>query len=552
MKLVLLGVLTGALLGIAFPPMPFYLLAFVAFIPIFYALEQPNKKYFMMLYFTFFTYHGMANWWISSFQKDTDPYLMIAGFAIWLTHAFFLMMPIIAYSFVMKKFNSKIALNFFPFIWVAFEWIHSQSELSYPWLTIGNTQILNNTWIQFIDITGIWGASFFICYVNVLLYQIAIHIKNNHSGIISKSLIKDRVIIKNSLIISLIIICPLIYGHFRKKEFVFEDLLKTHQTIKIAVIQPSINPWAKWAEGPLNQIFLHQHLQDSLTKSQGKTDVSLWSETAIGFLGLDFNSGHNFSFLQKWVDDNNHCLISGYCEFYFYKKGEIPPITAKEDKFDSNIKYDTYNSALMLNKGNNLQNKKEQIYYKMRLTPFAERLPHAEMFSFAKKWFEWGVGISSWGLGKVQRNLYFHKGNNAIPIGNIICIESIYPEFVRNFAFMGAEVLTVITNDAWYDYTPGPEQHFQIACIRAIENRRCIARSANSGVSGFISPTGESIKRAVQYKRTAVMQSLPLIRDKSFYTLYGDWLARFSVFVTLCLMVFGFLNSKKLYQKNKI
>ncbi len=546
MKLVLYGVLTGALLGISFPPMPFYLLAFIAFIPLLYALDKPNKNYFMMLYFTFFTYHGLTNWWISSFQKETDPYLMIAGFAIWLTHAFFLMLPIIAYSFVLRKFNRKIALSFLPFIWVAFEWLHSQSELSYPWITIGNTQILNNTWIQFIDITGIWGASFFICYVNVLLFQIVILIKENYSNIVSSKLLKDKLVIKNCVLILLIIVCPLVYGHFRKSEYNFDNLLKTHKTISISVVQPSINPWEKWANGPFEQILIHQKLQDSLTKSQGKSDLSVWSETAIGFLSLDFNSKHNFSFLQNWINENNQPLLSGFCEFYFFKPNENIPITAKSDKLDSSIKYENYNSALMLNPNINGENHKEQVYYKMRLTPFAERLPNAELFVFAQKWFEWGVGISSWGIGTIQKNLYVHKGNQAIPVGNIICIESIYPEFVRNFAYMGAEVLTVITNDAWYDYTPGPEQHFQIAAARAIENKRCIARSANTGVSGFISPTGESISRAKQYKRTAVMQTLPLIKEKTFYTMYGDWLGKFSVIITLCLIIFGFLNSKKI------
>lgn len=546
MKLVLLGVLTGALLGISFPPMPFYLFAFIAFLPLFYALEMPNKKYFVMLYFTFFTYHGLTNWWISSFQKETDPYLMMAGFAIWLTHAFFLMLPILAYSFIFKKFNRKIALNFFPFIWVAFEWIHSQSDLSYPWLTIGNTQILNNTWIQFIDITGIWGASFFICYVNVLIYQIAIQIKDNFGGVITNQIIKDKLFIKNVIIIALIILCPLIYGHFRKIEFNFDNLLKTHKTVKVAVVQPSINPWQKWANGPFEQILLHQHIQDSLTKYQGKPDLSVWSETAIGFLGLDFNSEHNMSFLQKWVDESNHSLLSGFCEYYFYKANEEAPITAMTTKVEPKVKYDNFNSAIMLNPRPNISKDKLQIYYKMRLTPFAERLPFADNLSFAKKWFEWGVGISAWGLGKEQRNLYLFKDNQAIPFGNIICIESIYPEFVRNFAFMGAEVMTVITNDAWYDYTPGPEQHFQIACARAIENKRCIARSANTGVTGFISPIGESIKRAEQYKRTAVMQDLPLIKEKTFYTIYGDWLGKLSVIITFSLLIFGFLNSKRL------
>lgn len=119
-----------------------------------------------------------------------------------------------------------------------------------------------------------------------------------------------------------------------------------------------------------------------------------------------------------------------------------------------------------------------------------------EYFPVAKKWLEWGVGISDWQKGEEQRTLNFTSHGNAVRLGCIICIESVYPDFVRQYAAQNANVFVVITNNAWYNYTFGPEQHYQIAAMRAIENRRSIIRCGNSGISGFIAPTGASISPA--------------------------------------------------------
>ncbi|MDQ1265725.1 MAG: apolipoprotein N-acyltransferase [Bacteroidota bacterium] len=89
---------------------------------------------------------------------------------------------------------------------------------------------------------------------------------------------------------------------------------------------------------------------------------------------------------------------------------------------------------------------------------------------------------------------------------------------------MGASILAVITNDGWYDNTPGPEQHYQIAVARAIESRRSVARCANTGISGFILPNGENLENAATQKSIGISAILPLNNEKTFYTIYGDWL----------------------------
>ncbi len=541
-KIYFTGILTGVLLALAFPPLPLPLLAFVGLIPILYALELKDyKKPFLLLYITFFIYHGGTNWWISSWRSETDPYLMISGFAVWLVHPFFFYVPFIFFFQLRKKFGLNFALWLFPFIWTAFEWLHSLGDLSYPWLTLGYTQIYDRYWVQAADICGVWGLSFLIVLVNVIIYKLLL-LYNDSAGeekafgiLFRKPYAKPYL-----LILVLLILLPNIYGFIRIPQFDYEKQLQKNKSIKIGIVQPNIDPWRKWESNVFRQINEHKHISDSLRNASGGLDILIWSETAVPFISYKFNSDHNFSFIQDWVDSNKTSLLTGFTDIYFYMDKSKAPKTARVLYGDSNLIYDAYNAAVILNP--KPYNKNNQIYRKMKLTPFAERIPYEEYMLFARKWFEWGVGISSWAKGPKQSLLVLRNDGKTAKFGSVICIESIYPNFVRNFVCLGADVLTVITNDAWYDFTDGPEQHYQIACMRAIETRRYIARCANTGVSGFISPAGESILRAPHYKAVGIAASVPLLKGKSIYVRYGDWLPVFSLILMLSALLISFLN----------
>jgi apolipoprotein N-acyltransferase len=164
------------------------------------------------------------------------------------------------------------------------------------------------------------------------------------------------------------------------------------------------------------------------------------------------------------------------------------------------------------------------IYRNMKLTPLGERVPYAEAFSFAVKALTWGVGISGWGLGREQKPLALVRSRETVQIGVVICIESIYPDFVANYARKGATMLVVITNDGWFNHTPGPEQHYMIAAMRAVESKRYVARSGNTGISGFLTPLGASLQRTEIDTQTALVGVIPLLTEQTVYVRFGDWL----------------------------
>ncbi len=541
-KIFLLFILSGALLALSFPPLPFPLLAFAALVPLLFAfeLDVKPKRPLLYTYVTFFIYHYASNWWISSFQAQTDPFLMASGFAVALVHPFFFMVPVGAHIFLRNKFGSSTALWLFPFIWLAFEWLHSLGDLAYPWLTVGYTQIYNSLWIQIADLQGVWGASFLIVLINVLILKIILLARHARKLSNTKKFYDLPGVKSKIAAIFLLFLIPVSYGVSRKMQFNHDRMLKVNPVIEVGIIQANMNPWVKWSSGAMDQIRLHQDMQDSLESSAGSLDLAIWSETAIPFVSWDFNEKHRLNFLTDRIDPENTSLLTGFSNFYIYAANDDIPKTAKYMPYDSSQRFDTFNAALMLNP-KPYDSLNPQFYHKQRLTPMAERLPYAEIFYFAKSWFEWGVGISGWQKGRDQHNLVMIKDSIRAKVGTIICIESIYPGFCRNFTARGANMLSVITNDAWYDHTPGPEQHYQIAAMRAIENRRYIARCANTGVSGIITPLGNSSLRAPEYKRVGIRGQVPLMEGKSFYVRTGDWLAMLSTLVSAFAIFYGFI-----------
>lgn len=533
-----LNILTGILLALAFPPMPFYFLSFIAFIPFLFVNEKfkdKNSGLGLSIYLTFMVYHTGTNWWISSFQEQTDPFLMASGFALDVAHPLFFFIPIYIYRFIRRKLGFVFGLVSFPFIWTAFEWAHSLGEFSYPWLTVGNTQIYNIKWIQFIDITGVWGSSFLICSINVMIFSILYKIyKMPKEDRLIGYIIRIPGMGLRISFIAILFLAPIFYGTNQLKEFNHEKLISENESLIATVIQPNINPWEKWGSGPGSQVKLMMDIQDSVIKSSVKTNLSVWPETSILRLGKRINNDLNMSFIQMWTDRRELSLLSGFIHDDEYGPWEKRQITARLRTYDSTW-YESFNAAVLVQPGF-----PAQVYHKSKLTPFAERIPYVNHVSFLMDYIQWGVGISSWGLGSGADVVDLSYKLQNYKLGNIICIESIYPGFCRDFTKNGAQLLTLITNDAWYDFTPGPEQHFCIAQVRAIENRRYIARSANSGVSGFISPTGEEVSRLAQYEKGALSEKIAFLDHQSFYVRYGDWFGFLVGTISLLMFLISF------------
>ena len=134
-------------------------------------------------------------------------------------------------------------------------------------------------------------------------------------------------------------------------------------------------------------------------------------------------------------------------------------------------------------------------------------------------------------------------------IAPIVCYESVFSEFVATQTNIGAQLLCVITNDGWWGDTPGYKQHFSFARLRAIENRRWLIRSANTGKSGVINPAGEIVEETRWGAEKALSSEVQLLNTKTIYTVLGDYLGRSSAFLSVFIFIFAI--SKKIKPKNR-
>ncbi|MEY3311918.1 MAG: Apolipoprotein N-acyltransferase [Bacteroidota bacterium] len=519
----ILMLISGCLLGISFPPNHLGIIAFIGFIPLLFSIDYlqnlSKKQQILSLYLCFFVYHGITNWWVGSWQAQSDPFLIIAGIALWLGHPFFLMIPFLAFIYIKKRIPSIYASVSLPFLVIAYEWLHSLTDLSYPWLSYGYTQIYHSYLVQIADIAGVWILSAFVIIINLLLFNLL--------NFPTKT-------IKWTISLSIIVLFLIVFGYSYNVKRVLQEKSISAPVVTISLVQPNINPWQKWSGGVFSQVEKHFQLMEM--DSQNKPDVYLWSETAIPFLDVETNAHHNFSYFMN--RNKNIPILSGFAEFVLipdYQKESL----AKPYPLMPGYKYYAHNAAALIQPHNSVP-----IHRKMKLTPFGEGFPFSQDIELLAGFLEWGVGISGWKKGKIQSPLVLRNPEGRIIsyIGTVICIESIYPEFVRKYAKQGASMLAVITNDAWFDNSPGPMQHFAISQMRAIESHRCIARCGNTGISGFIHADGSIQAIAKPQSEQILKADILQMYDLTIYCLYGDYLPYIS---SVCSLFFLFYAGYK-------
>jgi apolipoprotein N-acyltransferase len=179
------------------------------------------------------------------------------------------------------------------------------------------------------------------------------------------------------------------------------------------------------------------------------------------------------------------------------------------------------------------------VYHKSKLVPGVENMPYVNVLSFLKK-FVINLGGTTGGLGKDKEPINFID-NNKTQYAPVICYESVFGEYITEYVKKGANVICIITNDAWWGNTAGYKQHFEYAKLRAIENRRFIARSANTGISGFIDDAGNALQQTKWDEAIAISGKVKLNSEITFYTKYGDFIAYMAAFYLLfnLPLVFG-------------
>ena len=277
------------------------------------------------------------------------------------------------------------------------------------------------------------------------------------------------------------------------------------KSIILAVTQPNVDPNEKWEKDNRNQTFelMHQLLDKAM---EYDPDMILWPETALpSYLRLSRKDRHP---LQKKVN-----------------KYGIPLLSGTIDRENSENKKPVYfNGSIFFQ-----PQKPPEIYHKVKLVPFAEYVPLSGYFPSLN---DLNFGQGNFTAGK--EFTLFQVDN--FSFSNLICYESSLPNIVRKFVLQGAEFITIQANDGWLGKTSGPYQHFEIAKMRAIENRRSIVRSANTGISGVILPTGKIKVIQSLGERVVFKETIPLAEFTTFFSRNGNILGKWvSLIFIICV-----------------
>lgn len=500
----LLGMLSGLLLGVSFPPVPFpfTLLIFIGLIPYLSVLEKKEKLIDInrFTYLTFFVFNVITIYWVGSWTSEADPFLMIGGVLLLFLNSALFLIPSTLFYFARKTSGRLAAFLLLPFFWVTYEYLYMITDASFPWLTLGNGMAHFLHFIQIADIIGALGLSLLAVFINVFLYLALKEFRANkkYSYIFTCTAL-------------LLFIIPIIYSSYRLDTFSVSG-----KTIRVGLIQPNLDPWNKWS-GSGGMELTREYLNLSKEAVGKGAKVIFWPETALPFYLRD--GGHRdvmdsiFSFVQK----NNVYLITGMPDFtYFPNKSQAPP----DAKFSrvSEMYYATYNSVLMFSP----YSYRIERYAKQKLVPFGERVPFVDALPILGDIIKWNVGISGWNVGR--DTLVFNLVEKSSPaadtvkVNSLVCFESVYPALVAAFTQRGAELISVVTNDSWYGNSSGPYQHKEISVLRAIENRRTVVRAANGGISTIIDPLGETVTESKMFTKTTITGDAPLESELTFYS----------------------------------
>jgi apolipoprotein N-acyltransferase len=497
-----LSITASILLAVSFPPFDVAILQIPAFLCLFRINTLSETKREVILY----AYPSFVLW-----NLFTTNWLMMAtvagGVAAILANAALMLIPLLLIRrFQQSNLNPVLTSFFSATIWVSYEFLHHNWDLSWPWLTLGNAWSNLTGVIQYISYTGVFGISFWVVFTSALFYAFIKESKNR------------RLIITA---VTVLLIFPL-FSMLSMMTMNYAD----EQKLEVTIVQPNSDSYQRYGgEASLNAL-IDKLLRLSNEARTEETDVIIWPENAVD-TSLRVTSPQ-FDVIKDSLQSWNTSLITGFGLIEIYENQDDQPEVVRESS--GGTIYNIYNAALFLN-----PDQPTEIYRKGRLVPIVERFPFVTFFQQIDifDWVDWGV-IVGYGLG--QEPTLFNLNGHQTPA--LICYDSVFPSWVNQFVHEGAGFLTIITNDGWWGDSAGHKQHFAYARLRAIEQRMWIARSANNGISGIISPDGKVQKKTEYWTEDAFTFTIYNSDHQTFYNRFGDWLG----YLSLISVVFGLIG----------
>jgi apolipoprotein N-acyltransferase len=521
-----LAVVTGLLSPLCFPDYNVGWLAWIALVPLHLALAGPStmtprreasgfahgrastqarRALWLGWLAGFLAFTGIMAWVVTAMHQYGKMPLIASYPVMWLLAAYlglYIGLYAVGYAWMVNRLPAAAFLGA-PCLWVTLELIRAHFLSGLPWMLLGYSQYQWLPIIQIADITSVYGVSFLIVLVNVALADLILWGRRRWHRPHSLSIPWHA-----PAAAILAMIAAWSYGQAALGNATRSDA----PSLAVGLVQPNIDQAHKWDQA-YRRATLDRYAALTATAAQG-VDLVIWPEAATPFF---FEEEPLYRVeVAVLAHRSGVPLLFGSPALRRYPNGR-PYLL---------------NSAYLLSPDGQIAGR----YDKRHLVPFGEYIPlHSSVLFFLDKLVE-GIGDFEAGTTATVFTPAVKPGAPQSKISVVICYEVIFPDLVREFVAQGATVMATITNDAWFGESSAPYQHFAMVVFRSVENRVAFARSANTGISGLIDPSGRILHATPIFTEQAVSGRLPLRQALTFYTRYGD------VFAYACVIITAFLG----------
>ncbi len=547
----LCALLTGALLALAWPAVggltPFI---FIAWVPLLWAEEryarsakgERPRNFMPYVMLALLVWNLATTWWLFYVSEFIETRLFtLIGPNV--GNVLVMSVPWLLFRIVRRSLGGPWARWALLVFWLAFERFHMHWDLSWPWLTLGNVFAGDIAWVQWYEITGHLGGTIWIWVANLAVLGIAL--KGDPAS--------RKLITRPALLAAGVIVVPLLFSVIRYFTFTEKG-----DPIEVVVVQPNIDPYKEkfGAVDPLAQ--LDAMLAQAAPLMDSSTALVVLPETALQEAPTLSNDNGRLVFHGLWENDMRNSqslariraflgkhpsasLIAGMSSARLYPVGAEYPLSARILE-GMDRAFDAYNAALMVRGDGSFE-----MYNKSKLVPGVELMPFEDVLGPLSN-LAIDLGGTTGSLGTQEERSVIWNTDKHVGVAPTICYESIYGDHVAAHVRNGANLIVIMTNDGWWSDTPGYKQHLLYGKLRAVETRRDVARSANTGISCFIDQRGDIHQRTGWWVKATIKRTLHTRTDLTFYAKHGDYIGKgaYAASVLVLLLAAGMAVRGKL------
>ena len=520
-----IATVAGLGLGVGFAVGRVGILLFVGFAAMLLLVDElaesdaPRRRMWWYGYHAMVVFNVTATWWVANAA-------LAAGVVANFLNALLMTVPWVL-TYAVRRRMPDVWLPAAVALWIGFEYLHYNWQIAWPWLTLGNGFAGHEVfWYRY---TGVFGGSLWVGLAGIGFFSLT---RSRLRG--------ERVPVRRLVGFFLVPVFapPLVSIVLARLVLAADDARPPGAVVRL--VQPNLEPhYEKFAVPDREQLARFAELAAPDGGSGRPPHLVVFPETSFGSYDEARLGGTPLARMWRRTrkayaaigPEPPPDLLTGLSTHRRYdQRPDDPAVRTQADGRGGELFYTAHNTAVSI-VGDSIAG----LYHKSRLVPGVEFLPYRRLLFFFEPLVDrLGGTLAGLGIDPAPQVFDYPSGIRAAPL---ICYESVYGDYVREYVRRGANLLVVPTNDGWWDDTPGYRQHFRFAGLRAVETNRYVVQAANSGISGVAKPTGYATPFLGYGEQEAVNVTVELLEGETFYVRVGDLVGRVSAGASVLLLI---------------